>query len=156
MVSTKNAGVGGRVCDAQVPVAACSNRERREANLVDLVARETFHVLGRIVGDARGQDEYYAYYAGLCARLAVLGPIPESAWPGVPLQGAWMNQRGHLRIRRIGRGVRPCCCPAMAAEHSLCAASNCRRWQRGQISIAARTDRNAPSDALTEGLGRTT
>ncbi|MDT3468381.1 hypothetical protein [Stenotrophomonas maltophilia] len=86
-ISVSRWSFGYRSAHLALAAPAFSNRERREGNLVDLVAHETFHILGRIDGDARGQDEYYAYYAGLCAQLAVLGSIPESALPGGPLQG---------------------------------------------------------------------
>lgn len=60
-------------------------RARTEANLVDLVAHETFHALGFAAGDRGAVDERTAYYAGLCTQLAVLGRIPEAALPGAPL-----------------------------------------------------------------------
>lgn len=86
-ISVSRWSFGYRSAHLALAVAAFGNQERREGNLVDLVAHETFHILGRIARDARGQDEYYAYYAGLCAQLAVLGSIPESVLPGAPLQG---------------------------------------------------------------------
>lgn len=62
-----------------------SNQHRTFANLVDLVAHESFHALGHAEKNPRGRDERSAYYAGLCAQLRVNGLIAEEDLPGAPL-----------------------------------------------------------------------
>lgn len=62
-----------------------SNQHRTFANLVDLVAHESFHALGHAEKNPRGQDERSAYYAGLCAQLRINGLIAEEDLPGAPL-----------------------------------------------------------------------
>nr|WP_143592048.1 hypothetical protein [Stenotrophomonas maltophilia] len=74
-----------RVPHLTLAMRVYDERARTEANLVDLVAHETFHTLGFAAGDRGANDERTAYYAGLCTQLAVLGTIPEAALPGAAL-----------------------------------------------------------------------
>ena len=59
------------------------DRERTVANLVDLVAHETFHALGHATRHPQALDERIAYYAGLCAQ--VNGVVREDSLPGAAI-----------------------------------------------------------------------
>lgn len=61
------------------------DRERTVANLVDLVAHETFHALGHATRHPQALDERIAYYAGLCAQLQVNGVVREDSLPGAAI-----------------------------------------------------------------------
>jgi len=84
-IYVRRRSVGFRSFHMTLAMAQFREREKYVGNQVSLVAHESFHALGRLQNDRRGQDEHIAYYAGLCAQLKVLGSIPESALPGSPL-----------------------------------------------------------------------
>nr|WP_313217020.1 hypothetical protein [Stenotrophomonas geniculata] len=58
---------------------------RTVANLVDLVAHETFHALGHATRHPQALDERIAYYAGICAQLQVNGVVREDSLPGAAI-----------------------------------------------------------------------
>jgi hypothetical protein len=61
--------------------------ERTRANVVDLVAHESSHLLAFFAGekDVPQDDEYVAYYFGVCAQLAVNQVVRNDSLPGSPL-----------------------------------------------------------------------
>ncbi|WP_329759700.1 hypothetical protein [Stenotrophomonas geniculata] len=61
------------------------DRGRTVANLVDLVAHETFHALGHATRHPQALDERIAYYAGLCAQLQVNGVVREDSLLGAAI-----------------------------------------------------------------------
>ena len=61
------------------------DRGRTVANLVDLVAHETFHALGHATRHPQALDESIAYYAGICAQLQVNGVVREDSLPGAAI-----------------------------------------------------------------------
>ena len=58
---------------------------RTLANIIDLVAHETFHLAGALSGDKLAESESAAYMTGLCAQLATLGSISAANLPGTQL-----------------------------------------------------------------------
>ncbi|UNK42693.1 hypothetical protein MNO14_00875 [Luteimonas sp. S4-F44] len=79
-------GVGAPRVALAVPLF--DDRARTVANLVDLIAHEGFHMAGFFSGDGlTAGDERKAYYAGLCAQLAVRGEIHMNSLPGAVIEG---------------------------------------------------------------------
>ncbi|ASR43228.1 hypothetical protein BEN78_07395 [Xanthomonas citri pv. mangiferaeindicae] len=97
-------GVGAPRVALAVPLF--DDGARTVANLVDLIAHEGFHVAGFFSGDiATAGDERKAYYAGLCAQLAVRGEIPMNSLPGAVIEGvddpmAKASSEAAYRVRR--------------------------------------------------------
>jgi len=84
-VSVTRRSLRYRSAHLTLAVPVFSDEMRTRGNLVDLMAHEGFHALGRVAADRYGEDEGVAYYAGLCAQLEVLGEIIEFTLPGAPL-----------------------------------------------------------------------
>ena len=59
--------------------------QRTLANIIDLVAHETFHLAGALSGDKLAESESAAYMTGLCAQFATLGSINAANLPGTQL-----------------------------------------------------------------------
>lgn len=84
-IYVKRRSLGFNSMHVTLAAADFSDRIRYTGNVVDLVAHESFHALGRLANDRRHLDEHIAYYAGLCAQLDVVGSVPESALYGAAL-----------------------------------------------------------------------
>lgn len=87
--------------------------QRTLANIVDLVAHETFHLAGALSRDELAESESAAYMTGLCAQLATLGSINVANLPGTQLLA---KDEAIAESSRAAREVRDIVAPMMDGE----------------------------------------
>lgn len=80
---------------------------RTRANIVDLVAHETFHLAGALAGDPLAGDEEMAYVVGLCSQFSALGRLDLVGLPGAALQASdhAMNESSAAAFKVRGQFV---------------------------------------------------